>query len=327
MKAMSAVCISGLLFTSATLNTHAAYSDSFDALRAELVTRVSTLTGSVDKVEQKQGKTCLKVIAAIDKSTTLAGDIKTATKVAKTLGKAFPNEFINPIARGTGVVEDSIVPDLSELVDAVFFDLADAIDEAIAVLLAGIHSLPEGSDRTKAQAAYDAAVAALEAAETPFLAGDYAGAAKLLSSALKNQIKGQATVDNASGGGGGDSTSLTMLVDSVAWNAETFIGVDYVSTTGEFALGGTRNSAPESVLVIIIPAGVNGPGTYSLAGNGFYQVGIFPTIPTIYNITSGSMTITTLNGTTAAGTFSFSASDGSTTISVTQGAFTAPVSQ
>src|SRR5258707_314030 len=85
--------VSGLiaLVAMTTPRAHAAFSDNFDALRAELQSRSDSFTNVLDKVEQKLKKATDKIIVAIDKeSTSLDTDVKTAGKVAKSVIKAFP---------------------------------------------------------------------------------------------------------------------------------------------------------------------------------------------------------------------------------------------
>jgi hypothetical protein len=129
------------LFT-LTPTARAAYTESFDALRTELSNRAAILTGSVDKVEQKKGQTCLKIIAAIDKSTTLTGDIKTAGKIAKSLIKAFPEEFAMLV-----MFEPT---NLSALLNDTLDNLTAEVQAELDALQTAINALPDGSAKTSA---------------------------------------------------------------------------------------------------------------------------------------------------------------------------------
>lgn len=300
----------------------AAYSDNFDDLRAELVSRASVLTNSLDKTKQKQGKVCVKAIATLDKSTqSLGTDIKAGGKVAKTLSKTFTNDFQTAQLA-------LVVIDLQTLLNDALTGIADNIQTALDLLQTSINSLPAGNSKTSAQAALDAAQTALTSVLT---APDIQSAVKLLSTAFKELTKGQSIVTKAGGGGGGGgscgtitTSTVMMTVQTVPWSATmnfptSFAGGEYLVSTGFFNVGGT--AADGSALGITVNTGVttNVPNTYaiSVGVNSTYTIGSPPT--QTFNITSGTVTINGLDTTawTTCGTASFTATDGTTTITVT----------
>src|SRR6267154_1615030 len=129
----------GLMLASASV-ARAALTDSFEALRDELVFRTSVLSNSDDKVELKQYKACLKAVAAIDRSTTLANDIKTAAKITKSLAKAFTNDFSVATAQAT-LASVTFSNNLQTLVTGTFSNLADEVQATLDDLQTAIDGL------------------------------------------------------------------------------------------------------------------------------------------------------------------------------------------
>lgn len=165
-------------------DARAAFSDNFDSLLADLQTLAPTLQANPDKTVQKQYKAVLKVIAAINKSSSsLETDVKTATKVAEDLEKIFPND-----------------PTLANLVVGVFDGIESDTTDALNSLQLAAEALPAGTARTKA-------LAALALAQSSLTAAEATSDPKSLNSLLGKTLKSIATGDKdlISKGGGGNS--------------------------------------------------------------------------------------------------------------------------
>jgi len=312
-----------LLLAGLSRTAHAAFTDDFDALLAELQSRSVALSNSTDKAEQKQKKACDKAIAAINKSTTLARDIKTAGKVTKALTKVFTNEFAAAASMTLSAVTFS--NSLDAIITQLFTDLQSDVQSELNELQTLISGLPDGADKTKALAALAAAQDAIDQAGS---ATDVKTLVKALTTALKNVLKGQKIASNAGGGGGGacgtiTQSTVTMTASNDAFHASLpipgFAGAEYTQSTMTFSVGGTDGSTGNAV-AFTVDSGVNGTGTYTnVSGN--YTIGSPPT--QTFNITGGSMTINGLDlvGMTACGTGSFTATDGVNTINVSDFVF------
>jgi hypothetical protein len=306
-----ATFVSALVITASS--ARAAFTDDFDILRGEILSRSLALSNSVDKTEISQKKTCDKAIALIDKaSTSLATDIKTANKVASLMIKAFPNEFLLTSTPSL-VFSNSIVDVLLTAYTALGTDV-----QAEIITLGGlIASLPDGSDKIKATAQFDAATDSLALAQTSLT---FAQGGKLIGQSLKAALKGQKIAIKAGGGGGTcgaiAQSSVTMTASNDAFSASAFAGAEYTQSTKTFSVGGTDGVTGNSV-AFTVDSGVTGPGTYTTNISGNYTIGSPPT--KTYNISGGSMTINGLDlvGSTACGTGSFTASDGVNVIVVT----------
>jgi hypothetical protein len=297
-------------------------SSNFETLLAELQSRSLTLSNSTDKAEIKQKKACDKAIKAIVKPTKdLGTDIKTAGKVAKTLAKAFTNEF-DGVTRKRAIASLNGISNLEDLLFNVYSGLATDVETILIVLKTAISELPEGSDKIKAQAAFDSAQVLLEQV---LGSSDFALVTKLLSTSLKNTIKGAKIAakgaGGSGGGGGGDFMTATVKVGANAsfkWDADAFNPM-WIQAPGNFQVNGVRGT--DSEITIVFTGFTPATGMYSLgAGNGDYVV--FSPI-TGYNVTSGTLTLTKVDiaNKTVAGTFSFTASDGTTTVTVSNGQF------
>ena len=88
--------IIGLLACYAPTAGAAPFTSNFDDLIADLQTRAAALSNSVDKTQQKQFKTIEKVLTTLNKSTSVATDVKNLGSAAKTLIKAFPTDYTPP---------------------------------------------------------------------------------------------------------------------------------------------------------------------------------------------------------------------------------------
>jgi hypothetical protein len=308
-----------------TPSASAAYTNVFDALRAELLSRSLTLSNSTDKVDQKNKKVIDKAIKAIDKpAKTLANDINTAAKIAKSLAKAFPADFpTNDTVSVMAPAPTIAGPTLLSLFEDVFSDIATIITDTLTQLSTTVAGLADSKNKTKAQEAITGAQNALAVAN---VADNFKDVVKALSRAFKFVVAGQKAAAKPTGGGGGGNcgtittSTVTMTVNSVAWSAtmnppSSFAGGEYIVSTGFFNVGGT--AADGSALGLSVDSGVTGPGTYPIATNSIYTVGSPPT--QIFTVTSGTITITGLNTTswTTCGTATFSATDGVTPITVT----------
>ncbi|MEI6084919.1 MAG: hypothetical protein WCS70_11530 [Verrucomicrobiota bacterium] len=295
--------------------TAAPYTDSFNALIAELNARAATLSNSVDKTEQKQYKTILKTLAALNKPTDdLGDDIKSAGKIAKSLAKAFPNEF-------TSVATLSVLTqtNLATLVDGVFSNLTNEVQGSLNDLAAAIAALPPGSAKDNAQAAYDDAVALLNQG-----AADFSAFSKILASTLKAIVKGiaasQAT-GGGGGGGGGGGAGVQCKIDGANFNSLVDVNI-YVNLTGELSISGSTLQRS----VTIIAENVTAPGNYAATGGQVIEIGTGVAHSTLI---SGTVHIATFNlaQQKATGSFTFSSSqsspvqDTNSIVNVTNGSF------
>jgi hypothetical protein len=292
----------------------AAFTDNFDALRAELVARSVALSNSTDKLELKQKKSCDKIIGTIDKSTTLAGDLKTVGTVAKGLAKAFAAEF-----SGSSRVFSN---NLATLVDQVGDGLANDVHGELDAVQLVVNALPEGADKVRVQDALNTAATLIDQAVG---AGTFADLAKGLASALKGILKSEQLAEAAQGGGGGGggggAKGLSCKVNGQSFNALGAAG-SHVGITGQFTVtGATLQRA-----VTIIAFGVHGPGTYA-AGGGTQVQEVGTGVSYTGNLT-GTVTVVTfdLAGQKATGTFSFHATKTTPTpssdaVDVTEGTF------
>ena len=298
----------------------AAYSDNFDALRSELAARSEALSGSTDKTGQKQKKAVDKAIAAIDKaSDTLATDIKTAGKVAATLEKAFPEEFLfdKALRRDqAGLVATS----LGELTYDTLENLANDVYGLWTAAQAAVEIMPEGDRKNAAQNALDAAASAYNDADS---ADSLKDAAKLLGMSLKSVLKAQKAAGSGGPGPGAQSLSATVAIGAGApftWTADASSG-EWGQAAGILDIFGTK-ATPDTELSVALCQGFNGQtGTYQLGNNcgGYLDFGT----STVYLITSGTLDITSFDaiGHIVSGTFSYTASNGTTTVTVTNGTF------
>jgi hypothetical protein len=300
------------------------YTDNFDALIAELQARGASLSNATDKVGKSQYKACVKSLQTFAKdSTSLATDLKNGVKVAKALIKAFPGDFTtNMTATAAATLTAST---FGELLEAAYTGLADDVEAALAALQTTVNALPAGSAKDKALEAIAAATQALAEAEN---ATDYDTGAKALATAIKEIAKGaKAAASGGGGGGGGGASKLSakVIINGVTNNwVATAAGGEWVKSTGILDVGGTTgpSGAPTSQLSAALGSGYNGTtGAFALGGNvgGYFDFGAMR----FYGAVSGTLNITSFSeaNTTIKGTFSYTASDGTTTIQVTEGEF------
>lgn len=269
--------------------------DNFASLYLELQSRATTLTGSVDRVQQRQGRACLKAMAVIARTgTNLTSEAKTAGQVAKTLVKAFPSEF-EP--SGTGNLPDLLTSTYSNIVadvQVVLDQLQDQID-----------ALPSGPGKDAAQLVWDSVQDLLNSVAT---APDFITGAKILGQAIKGIRKIETAIRRASnpgggGGGGGGGQGLACTINGVSFRALGATGT-YANPTGQLLIVGA--TAQRSVSVSVVD--VTGPGTYPAAFGS--EVREIATGVTYAGNVTGTVNITTFNlaQRRAAGTFEFRAS-------------------
>jgi hypothetical protein len=277
-----------------TASAHEGVPHNFEDLFHQLASRANVLTVSVDKVEQKQGNTCLKAMAMILKATRLAAEAKAAAKVAKSLIRAFPNEF--EVATTRGLALQAVGINLYELLLTTYSNIVADVQAELDALQVEIDALPAGTGKDSAQAALNTAQQLLNNVGE---STDFAAAAKILASSIKAALKTESAIAKAltSGGGG-----LSCQINDVSFQALGAAGT-FVNATMQFALTGA--TAQRAVTISVF--GVTGPGTYPIgAGSQVQEIG---TGVTFASNLSGSVTITTVNlaQQKASGTFSFTA--------------------
>ena len=303
-----------LLFAVPRSQAAGPFTDNFTGLLAELQLRAAVLSTSTNKIEKSQWKACTKAITALKKdSTSLVTDLKTAGAVAKILTKAFPSEFT--ATTKLDVRSLTFTNDLSILMDQVFTYFNGDVTAALKALADVVKALPDGTVKTNAMALITLSQQQIIDAAA---SGDYTSLVTDLGTALKDIAKGvKLTTPKSSGGNG---FALTAKIDGLAWSADNGGGGgQFTQSTGEFVVSGNRSSNPNSALSVYVISGVTGVGTYTTGVLGTYTV-----YPINYYITSGVVTITTLDiaNHKASGTFSFSATDGATvTVTGTTGTF------
>jgi hypothetical protein len=321
--------IVGLLVALVTVigpGAQAAFTNHFDALEAELQARSTALTGSADKTEQKQKKAVDKIIVTIDKpATSLDADVKTAGKVAKSLAKAFPSEFVTMVV---------FTNNIDVLLGNVFQAFEADVTDRLTSLSNTVSALPNGSAKTKAQAKVVTAQTALTAANN---APDFATEGKSLASALKAISSGIKSAGSGGGGGGGGckSSTLTMTVsnEGPVWHSTTAVAAT-THSTGDFTLGATRGASPnpfDTVAIGTFPITAAGDypiGQTSVGGTSDYVSGALTANTVSYALVTGTIHVATfqaaavggITGSTS-GTFSFSAQDNLNNVITLDGSF------
>jgi hypothetical protein len=291
--------IGGISIIATSSSMAAPYTAFFGPLITTLSNRVAVLNNQTDKASVTQKKAILKDLAVLNTtSTSEATDLKNAILIAKSLAKSTPDytTTFHPI-----------------LVN-IFIGFYNDTSNLVTSVQNTISALPDTSCRTKAQAALNLAVAAISSLSST----DFTAFSKALTSAGKNGLKAQTlAISSSCTGSSGGSDTVTMTVDGTSWTASNgSVGAGYGSSTHELDFGGQEGSASSLTLVLL---GVTGTGTFSNSIYGSYTVFNAST----YSINSGTVTITTFDiaHNTIAGTFSFSASSGSSIVTVTQGSF------
>ena len=290
------------------------FTDHFDNLIADLQNEAATLGNSTDKTQQKQFKAIQKVLGTLEgkNSMSLGTDIKNLGSVAKTLAKAFPDDFTSP--------DGSFSTDLETALQGLIDDVQAILDAAQTA----VDDLGDSPCATKAQGALDAASNQIAAASA---ATDFAVASKLLGAALKSAQKANVAAEkcisgSGRGAGSGDFMKATISGDftlnfSATEQGTVFAildsGADMVGFNGAvLSLGG--------VDIAFWVSDVTGPGTYPL----LLESAVSRINPSAtYTLDSGTITFTTydLANQKLTGTFSFTASTDSGTVSVSSGSF------
>ncbi len=294
----------------------AAYTNDFDGLRAELESRSLALSNSTDKIDIKTKKLCDQAIALIDKpASSLATDIKTAKKVAGKMIKAFPDDFILSSSAIESLTFSNIVPFLL----TTYYALGADVQSEIGTLTGLIDGLPDGTAKTKAQAAFNTATNLIALAQTPGIT--FAQAGTLLGKSLKAALKGQQIAIKAGGGGGTSGWTASVMIAGTNDNfVATSATAGYSQSFGNLDLNAQRSGVNE--MGCVIPSGFTGTtGSFPLDnGLGFFVEFGPPLV--IWNGISGTLNITTfdLATHTIVATFDFVATNGmGGTITVTNG--------
>lgn len=328
-----AILMTLCLWLNTGVSTDAApFTEHLNPLIAELQARSAALTGTTNKIEIKQKKAIDKVLASFDKeSLSILTDLKLVAKAAKSLVKAFPEEFMPApqplVVEPKGVVVTNLDEIIQAIVDAFGSDLAAIIATAQAV----VDVAPDNPCKDKAQAALD------EAAEQLALlpaAPDNATAFKILYTAAKNALKGATVADtideckssSSSGGSHWYDWTVKVLLGESNWSfyENALNGGPDIINANYFSDGYIEISAADQSyskgLVFGTNIGNPGSGTHPITGVGYYyQSG------NLYTFISGTITITkwpsSLPGQMKA-TFSFTANGPSGTVNGTSGSVT-----
>ena len=309
----SAIWLTCAALVTAT-TSFAAFSDNFDALRAEIAARSVALSGSVDKIEIKQKKLCDQSLVLIDKpATLLATDIKTASKVAGKMIKAFPSEFLS----ARNMVEGVIPTSMPDLLLGTYFGLGADVQTEIETLGGLIAGLPAGPGKLKAQKQFDIAANGIAQAESALT---FAQASSLLGKSLRAALKGQQIAIKAGGGGGGNTgMSATVVIGGTNYNWSAMGGAEWVQNAMILDLSDSDGTLQVSAALCTDFNGVAGDYALSEGCGGVFDFEGFR----LYSILAGTLHIATFNTATTSlsGTFAYEASDGETTIIVTNGMF------
>ena len=125
--------------------------------------------------------------------------------------------------------------------------------------------------------------------------------------------------------------TMTCKVDGADWSAS--LAVVATNSGGVFTVTGSDGSAKQCQVTLM---NVNGPGTYQIGGSmtnpnaGRWTASTDPadTYSSMLGQGSGTVEITVLTATKTEGTFSFTAKNtAQTTVSITEGSFSADISQ
>jgi hypothetical protein len=290
------ICGISIIATSSSMA--APYTAFFGPLITTLSNRVAVLNNQTDKASVTQKNAILKDLAVLGKtSTSEATDLRNAILIAKSLAKSTPDYATT----------------FHPILENIFIGFYNDTSNLVTSVQNTISAMPDTSCKTKAQAALNLAVAAISSLSPT----DFAAFSKALISAGKNGLKAQTLAISSSCTGSGGSDTVTMTVNGTSWTASNgSVGAGYGSSTHELDFGGQEGNASSLSLVLL---GLTGTGTFSNSMYGSYTVFNAAT----YSINSGTVTITTFDiaHNTIAGTFSFSASSGSSIVTVTQGSF------
>jgi hypothetical protein len=272
----------------------ASFLKAFDAIRTELESRKTSLATATDRTSKRQYAAVVKALAAIDKFDAAGfpgvdATAKAAAKFFPGLEKAFPAEFPRGLAP-TGA--------LGTAMSAVAASLRSTIEAERVPLTTAIGTLPAGKPKSAAQAQADAAGKALGAAD---VATTPSKIAKLAKTALAAITRGLAIAAKASA-----HDTVTATIGTAAYSGRNN-SLYYTASGGVFTL--TTNSTNAALggfaSFTFSPSATNltGPGDYPITGT--MATGADPGNDTTYDITSGTLHLTTfdLAGRRATGTF------------------------
>jgi hypothetical protein len=307
----------GLLVLTGSRAAATPFTDHFDTLIADLQSRAGTLSNSTDKVQQKQFKTVEKVLKKLEfkPSSSLGSDVKNLGKTAKTLVKAFPDDF--------GTPGGPFQTDLETALQGLIGDVQASVDSTQAIL----DGLGGSSCATKAQTTLTGASNLVVEATA---AADFASASKLLGSGLKSALKANKAAIKcaaANGGGNGDFMKATISGDfNLNFTAVPGSAVATIQTNIDLLIiaGASGSVGGTGIGVTVKLSTLNGPDTYPIDPTSNVVHG---NPPTGYGPGVGTITFTTLDlaNQKLVGMFNFTANllspPGSGSVTVTNGTF------
>jgi hypothetical protein len=311
-NSMKLTILLSFVFVGICPTLHAAFSDDFTELRAELVDRSAILSNFTDKIQIKQKKAVDKAIVAIDKpATDLGKDIQTAKKVASSMAKTFPNEF----AVVTPLGAPSFNQNIQDILVVTFSNLTVDVQAEINDLLILIFGLPDGKDKVKANLALDAALTAI--GQLP--STDFANASKRLGTALKAARKGQKIASSAPGGDPSNTFSATIGIGGTNYNFTAIGNAQWFQNSGNLDIGGSDGAFQLTAAQCANFTGATGDYNLGDSCGGVFDLGVFH----FYGVTNGTLHVTAFDAptTSLSGTFAFEASDGVTSVTVSNGMF------
>ena len=321
-----AVTVSCALALLAQSSAHATTATPyFTNLVSELQGRSTALTGTTNKLAKAQKKAIDAALKSISTAHGLAltDDLKLASTVTKGLAKSFASEFApagGPTPPGTHA--------LGKLTSTLVSNLANEVTADLNDLDTQISALAEGSKKVAALKSAGVIHQKLTIAIGLTPIATEASALAIVETGLLSLAKAVLKTANSGGGGGTGGAGMHCKINGESFAAPAIgtVGV-YYSQTGQLGItGGTTTKA-----VSIILANVTGPGDYSAV---LCTVSQFTTDPQnstnfVSNVSDATIHITayTPGGSTASGTFSFTASqatpvpDANNIVTVTEGTF------
>lgn len=262
-------------------------------LRAELETRRDNdFDGDLDKTAKKQRKAVLRSLKFLDKkSKGRADDLKWTARIAKTLAKAYPEDF---------ETTDGGEPlDLSDLVDGVIMTQAGAIDGDVTALEDRVLTLQGklGKRATKASAKARDALGDAGLLDV----ADMKKRATLLRRAEKQLAKGERLAEKAeSKASAGKRDTLVATIDGTPFESDFAQAEVYEGDLAiELFANGPFRQERFGVGVVLTVNGISGPGTYNSTTSGIagtFQSG-FPAVDAPVDPDSVTFEVLTFNPT------------------------------
>jgi hypothetical protein len=283
----------------------------FTELDAEVAARLAALPDSgLSKAQKKEKSTLGQVAATLAKDTEeLAKTLKNAKKAVSKLDKAYPGDAT-----------------FAPLLDAVVAGLTSDVAQRGGDLFISIQLLPDGTAKTKAQAASDAAEAEIVAAAAELVRATRLSRA---SKALKLIVKGERIVTKA-GGGTVVTNELDVDIGDVHMHLPPATG-DYIFMVnydpGMDVLQLTaRQTIDETIYLFSLRVSAPAIGTQSLLAGPptAFSSSAITGQPPFQLQPGGTMTFTVFDPDNSrfVGTFSATFSNGTTTVTLTNGSFT-----